>query len=296
MRSGSLTRAPALSSRPVRGKSVSLRQLLLDVGDDALARGDAGLDRVLDAAGHGGDLLGHDVVATVGLTRDSVRLTLDAALAATDQALGTRARLAGLRRATALEAAQGDPAAARERLGDVGGDAGDAVTRLQDSADVDQPGALGDVATLLRRRLGSGGLSLGGLAGLVLRGGTRATTGGLRRRLGGRRAGGRTAWWCARCACESRQPSWRRRCASQQTCCCGGGAVVVAMWVSAPLLVARNDISSKSVRKKCTQRTHVCKPLPGLCYLVVTKAPLRAKKRSRLRDNANTCSCLGDPP
>ena len=198
------------------GEVRSLRQLLLDVGDDALARGDAGLDRVFDAARHGGDLGGHDVVATAGLTRDSVRLTLEAALAATDQALGTRARLAGLRRATALEAAQGDPAAARERLGDVGGDAGDAVTRLQDSADVDQTGALGDVAALLRRRLGSGGLGLGGLARLVLRGGTRATTGGLRRRLGGRRARGAAR---ARVAYASQQPSWRRRCASQQTCC-----------------------------------------------------------------------------
>ena len=133
---------------------------------------------------------GHDVVAAVGLTLDGVRLALEAALAATDQALGAGARLAGLRLATALEAAQGDPAAARERLGDVGGDAGDAVTRLQHGADVDQPGALGDVAALLRRRLGGGGVGLGGLARLVLRGAARATTGGLRRRLGGRRARG----------------------------------------------------------------------------------------------------------
>ena len=90
----------------------------------------------------------------------------------------------------ALEAAQGDPATGRERLGDVGGDAGDAVTRLQHGADVDEPGALGDVAALLRRRLGGGRVGLGGLAGLVLRSGARATTGGLRRRLGGRRARG----------------------------------------------------------------------------------------------------------
>ena len=48
----------------------------------------------------------------VGLTRDGVRLALEAALAATDQALGAGARLAGLRLAAALEAAQGDAAAA----------------------------------------------------------------------------------------------------------------------------------------------------------------------------------------
>ena len=198
----------------------------------------------------------------------ALRLALEAALAATDQALGTRARLAGLRLATALEAAQGDPAAARQRLGDVGGDAGDAVTRLQDGADVDQAGALGDVAALLRRRLGGGGVGLGGLARLVLRGGARATTGGLRRRLGGRRARGaaRASW----CACAWQQPSWRRRCASQQWCCCWW------WWCrwwwpcgwSAPLVASQsNDISSKSVERSSTQRTHVCKPLPGPCYM-----------------------------
>src|SRR6476619_7918493 len=153
MRPGSLSRVQ-LSPTAGRGKSVSLaylRQLLLDVGDDALAGGDAGLHGLLDAARDRRDLLRHDVVAAVDLTPDGVGLALHAALAATDQALGTRARLAGLRLATALEATQGDAATRGERLGDVGGDSGDAVTRLQDGADVDQPGALGDVAALLGR-------------------------------------------------------------------------------------------------------------------------------------------------
>ena len=65
---------------------------------------------LLDAAGHGRDLLGHDLVAAVDAALDGVGLALEAALAATDQALGAGARLAGLRLATALEAAQGDPA------------------------------------------------------------------------------------------------------------------------------------------------------------------------------------------
>src|SRR3954466_8330489 len=104
MRPGSLSRVQ-LSPTAGRGKSVSLylRQLLLDVGDDALAGGDAGLHGLLDATGDRRDLLRHDVVPAVDLTPDGVGLALDAALAATDQALGTRARLAGLRLATALE-------------------------------------------------------------------------------------------------------------------------------------------------------------------------------------------------
>src|SRR5919202_3004431 len=94
---------------PVRGKSVPLRQLLPRLGDEALAGGDAGLDRGLDAVRHGRDLLRHDVVAALGLTLDGVDLALEAALAATDEALGAGAHLAGLRLAATLEAAQGDP-------------------------------------------------------------------------------------------------------------------------------------------------------------------------------------------
>src|SRR4051794_28039659 len=194
MRPGSLSRvqlSPTAGSGEVRFPTYyCLRQLLLDVGDDALAGGDAGLHGLLDAAGDGRDLLRHDVVAAVALTPDGVGLALHAALAATDQALGAGARLAGLRLAAALEAAQRDAATRRERLGDGGRATGDAVTRLQHGADVDQPGALGDVAALLRRRLGGGGVGLGGVARLVLRGAARPTTGRLRRRLGGRRARG----------------------------------------------------------------------------------------------------------
>ena len=191
MRPGSLTRAPALSSRPARGKSVSLRQRLLDVGDDALAGGDAGLDRVLDAAGRrsrpawsrrccGGWTSRSTAFVSRSKRRSPRRIRRSARVRALRVSVWPRR--SRRRRVT--------PRRARERLGDVGGDAGDAVTRLQDGADVDQAGALGDVAALLGRRLGGGGVGLGGLARLVLRGGARATTGGLRRRLGGRRARG----------------------------------------------------------------------------------------------------------
>ena len=194
------------------------------------------------------DLLGHDVVAAVDLTLDGVGLALEAALAATDHALGAGARLAGLRLAAALEAAQGDPTAARERLGDVGGDAGDAVTRLQHGADVDQPGALGDVAALLRRRLGGGGVGLGGLRVLfwaVLR---------VRRPVvfDGDLAA------VERVVLRGR-PSALARSGSLLAAALRFAVllvVVVPWWWpcgwSAPLLVASesNDISSKSVRKK----------------------------------------------
>src|SRR3954451_16131113 len=194
MRPGSLSRvqlSPTAGSGEVRFPTYyCLRQLLLDVGDDALAGGDAGLHGLLDAAGDRRDLLRHDVVPAVDLTPDGVGLALDAALAATDQELGAGARLAGLRLATALEATQGHTATRGERLGDGGRAAGDAVTRLQHGADVDQPGALGGVAALLGRRLGGGGVGLGGLARLVLCAAAGAAPGRLRRRLGSRRARG----------------------------------------------------------------------------------------------------------
>src|SRR3954447_18449547 len=135
--------------RPVRGKSVSLRQLLPRLGDEALARGDAGLDGGLDAVRDLRDLLRHDVVAAGGLALDGADLTVEATLATADEALGARADLAGLGLAATLEAAQGDPTARRQRLGDAGDDGRDAVTRLHDGAHVDEAGALGDVAALL---------------------------------------------------------------------------------------------------------------------------------------------------
>src|SRR4051794_16453263 len=153
---------------PVRGKCVSLRELLPGLRDDALGAGDAGLDRGLDAVGDLRDLLRHDVVATRGLTLDGADLTVEAALAATDDALGTRARLAGLRLAATLEAAQRDAAARRQGLDDARGDGGDAVTRLHDGTDVHEAGTLGDVAAQLGRRLGGAGVGLRGLARLVL--------------------------------------------------------------------------------------------------------------------------------
>src|SRR4051794_3168944 len=169
----------------------SLDQLLPGLGDDALAGGDAGLDGGLDAIRDLRDLLRHDVVAALGLALDGADLTVEAPLAATDDALGARAHLAGLRLAATLEAAQRDAATRRQGLDDARGDGGDAVTRLHDGADVHQAGALGDVAALLGRRLGGAGVGLRGLAGLVLRGAARATTGRLRRRLACRRAVGR---------------------------------------------------------------------------------------------------------
>ena len=106
------------------------------------------------------------------------------------------------------------PRRRRQRLDDVGGDGVDAVTRLQDGADVDEAGALSDVAALLGRRLGGGRVGLGGVARLVLRGGARATTGGLRRRLGGRRTR-RCRAWSSVVRLRVAVPSWRRRCASR---------------------------------------------------------------------------------
>src|SRR4051795_11255627 len=73
---------------PVRGKSVSLRQLLPRLGDEALARGDAGLDGGLDAVRDLRDLLRHDVVAAGGLALDGADLTVEATLATADEALG----------------------------------------------------------------------------------------------------------------------------------------------------------------------------------------------------------------
>src|SRR3954454_18812591 len=176
---------------PVRGKSVSLDELLPGLEHDALAGRDARLDGGLDAVRDLRDLLGHDVVATRGLALDGADLTVETALAATDEALGARAHLAGLGLAATLEAAQGDAATRRQRLGDARDDGGDAVTRLHDGTDVDEAGALGDVAALLGRRLGSAGVGLRGLARLVLGGAARAATGRLRRRLTSRRAVGR---------------------------------------------------------------------------------------------------------
>src|SRR3954468_18205821 len=100
--------------RPVRGKSVSLRELLPGLGDDALAGGDAGLDGGLDAVRDLRDLLRHDVVAALGLALDGADLTVQTPLAATDDALGARAHLAGLRLAATLEAAQRDAATRRQ--------------------------------------------------------------------------------------------------------------------------------------------------------------------------------------
>src|SRR3954453_15183281 len=77
--------------RPARGKSVSLRQLLARLGDEALAGGDAGLDGGLDAVRDLRDLLRDDVVATRGLALDGADLTVETALAAADDALRTGA-------------------------------------------------------------------------------------------------------------------------------------------------------------------------------------------------------------
>src|SRR4051795_8967126 len=183
---------------PVRGKSVSLDELLPGLGHDALAGRDARLDGGLDAVRDLRDLLRDDVVATLGLALDGADLAVETALAATDDPLGTRAGLAGLRLAATLEAAQRDAATRRQGLDDVRGDGGDAVTRLHDGADVHEAGALGDVAALLGRRLGGAGVRLRGLARLVLGGAARRAAGRLRRRLPSRRAVGRARRGAAR--------------------------------------------------------------------------------------------------
>src|SRR4051794_41775153 len=74
--------------RPVRGKSVSLRQLLPRLGDEALARGDAGLDGGLDAVRDLRDLLRHDVVAAGGLAPAGAGPPGEAAPATADEAPG----------------------------------------------------------------------------------------------------------------------------------------------------------------------------------------------------------------
>src|SRR5215217_1046929 len=82
MRPAALPEARPSPPWPPRGKSVSLRQLLPGLGDDALAGGDAGLHGGLDPVGDLRDLLRHDVVAALGLTLDGADLAVEAALAA----------------------------------------------------------------------------------------------------------------------------------------------------------------------------------------------------------------------
>src|SRR3954447_1558599 len=221
---------------PVRGKSVSLRELLPGLGHDALAGGDARLDGGLDAIRDLRDLLRHDVVAALGLALDGADLAVETALAATDDALGTRAGLAGLRLAAALEAAQRDAATRRQGLDDVRGDGGDAVTRLHDGTDVHEAGALGDVAALLGRRLGGAGVGLRGLARLVLGGAARAAAGGLRRRLTSRRAVGRARRGATRRGARSgrarrvaRRGALARRAAALGAAAALGGGLGVAV-------------------------------------------------------------------
>ena len=179
MRPGSLTRAPASPPGRAGGSPFPYARVLTTRSPAATPAWTVSSMRPATVA----TCLVTTLLATLGLTRDGVRLAVEAALAAADDALGAGAHLAGLGLAATLEAAQGDAAARRQRLDDVGGDGGDAVTRLQDGADVDEAGTLGDVAALLGRRLGGGRVGLGGVARLVLRGGARTTTGGLRRRL-----------------------------------------------------------------------------------------------------------------
>src|SRR5688572_6264379 len=202
------------SSAGAGGRCCVLRDDALGAGRDALARGDADLDGLLDAVRDGGDALGrglgdgrqalrHEVLATVGAALDLAGLALEGAAVAADEALDARAGELGLALAAALEATdvllELALAAAQGllRVGhgavlvdDAGGDADDAVAGLEDAADVHQRGALGDVAALLGRDLGSLGVGRGGLRGgasrLVLRAGARALRGGARRGLGGR--------------------------------------------------------------------------------------------------------------
>ena len=140
-----------------------------------------GSETPVDGLGDAGEALGHDVVATVGLALGRVDVALEGAAVAADEALDARAGQLGLALAAALEATDVllDLAlAALERLlrarhgavlvDDAGGDADDAVTGLEDAADVDERGALGDVATLLGRDLRGLRVGAGGLARLVL--------------------------------------------------------------------------------------------------------------------------------
>src|SRR5215203_4898642 len=124
---GRLARPPLLLGG--RGKPVlpGDDRVLREDGD-ALARGDADLDRVLDATRDRGDAVGHHVTATRGVALGALRLALElvarggaAALEAADVALELPARL-------------GPRGPAVDQLG---GGADDAVTRREGRADVD---------------------------------------------------------------------------------------------------------------------------------------------------------------
>src|SRR5829696_9728824 len=192
-----------------RGKCVRLRDRrdpLARAPGDPLAGSDAGLHDRLDAR----DLAGDDVAAALGLALDRADLTLGARAVAADEALGlaaTAAQLAlepGARLAhVALELVAGGVAAAlqlgdpllgalasRRHVAQLGYESDGAIARLERGADVHERGALGDVAALLGGRLHGADVGLGGLARLVGRDRAVATSGRLRRRLGGRGAAG----------------------------------------------------------------------------------------------------------
>src|SRR5919202_2815416 len=217
MRPAGLPGGPLLRGR--RGKWPVLGDDAPGAGREALAGGDADLHGLLDAVRDGGDAvrdalgdardaLGHDILAPLRLALDGAGLAREGAAVAAHEALDARAGELRLALAAALEAAdvllQLAAAAAqgllRIRHGAVavdqaGGEADDAVTRLQHAADVHERGALGDVAALRGRGLRGAGIGVRGLAGLRAGAAAGATSCRLRRRLGGRagvraRAGG----------------------------------------------------------------------------------------------------------
>src|SRR3954454_21077260 len=201
MRPAGLPAAPPSPSRRA-GEVGGLRQradALLGEEGDALAGGDAGLHGLLDAGGHGGELVAHDRAAAGRVTLDGLPVAPHGALDARARTADVPLELVAGAVPAALEARLQPAELALRGLGravavDQRRDAlDDAVARLERGADVHQRGALGERTALGGGHASGGGVGLGGLTSAVGRGGAGATTGRLRRRLGGRlRRGGRT--------------------------------------------------------------------------------------------------------
>src|SRR3954447_24832904 len=91
---------PVPARRPLRGPAGEVRSLgdggdpLLDPGRDLLARGEAGLDQVLDARGHELGLREAGLALLLDVAAEGLQVALDPATAGLELALEARAGLA----------------------------------------------------------------------------------------------------------------------------------------------------------------------------------------------------------